>query len=482
MMPPNVKDHVRKRTFWALASSRVFENGISPVIFLLLQGLVLPASKAQAVKDTVFYDSYWRICEKPVACYYRTGELQLGPKWHFVNEVKDFYADGGPEMTGHYSSQGSKNGNFTFYHPGGKIKKSGAFVNDTMKGLWSYYDAAGELYFQVNCENSRAFTPLFIKNPGGDTLLKNGTGRFAFKLLDYPDVFPDAAEVLVKGWCLQGKRTGEWAYDFFYNNDWHLAAKEVYEAGLFQNGSVLRIDVAESYLSQPTLIGELAIHKLAQTEAFAHDPVFGGRTTTPYPPQLENFLLRGDVPVFGAQAKKFEANVETYRKLCVAAIGFGRWDKLRMAWHETDGRRAKFAEDGWLLGYCVQTDNLAITRQSDLFPVEKLKAYNAQINFTLYEEGFTSAVSVKGNFDRDIILHLGYYLSRVTGLAPRLEAGKAVAAQQRLYIFTKVNTATYHGHSYVVYRLLFSLKPQEQTIDKFTVADFAKERFEDDER
>lgn len=469
-------------------------------------------SKAQLVKDTLFYDNYWRICEKPVAGYYRIGQLQLGPKWYFVNGVKDFYSEGSPEMAGQYSSDGKKNGVFTFYHPNGKLKKIGAFVNDTMKGLWSYYDAKGELYFQLTCDSARLstpffieypnndaifqngtlrstfkrldyqFTPLFIRNPAGDTLLKNGTGRFAFKLLDYPDVFPDAKDRLVKGQCVQGKRTGDWYCDAFFDNDWHPWIKESYGAGRFEGGALLQDNSAAIHLRRPALIAELSAVKWQQTETFAHDAVFGTNAAQAYPPQLTAFLLRGDVPVFGAVAKEFEANVLDYLPLCVAALGYGRWDTLRMAWHKGNIASAKGNDDAWLLGYCVQTTNPEIMRQSDLFPVQKLKAYNAQIDFTVYEDGTTSDVSVKGNFERDIMLHLGYYLSRLIGLAPKREDGKAVAAQQNLYIFTRANTATYRKHSYIVYRLLASLKPQEQTIDKFNVVDFAKERFEDDEQ
>ncbi len=477
MAHQNIKSHIRKKSLWMHSLWPVVKV-IRPIIFLLLQVMFSPALKAQSLNDTIFYDKYWRICEKQVAAYYRTGQLQLGKQWHFVNDVKDFYTSGAREMTGHYAG-GSKNGSFAFYHPNGRLKKSGSFLNDTMKGRWSYYDTSGKLYFQAACENSQAFTPLFIKNPSGDTLLKDGTGRFAFKVLDYPDVFPDAPEILVKGQCEQGKRTGEWAYDAFYNNEWRPVAKEVYEAGVFQSGQQFGAAVEEAGLQYSAFISELEIQKLAQTEAFAHDIVFGESATQSYPPQLEAFLLRGDVPVFGSGAKKFEANVQDYLLLCTAAIGYGRLG-ANLAWHEGDVGSAKSNQATWILGYCLQTDNREIARQSDLFPVEKLKAYNAQISFTVYEDGVTSDVSVKGNFDKDIVLHLGYYLSRLTGLAPRREAGKAIASQQNLYIFTTVNTATYRKHSYIVYRLLLSLKPQEQTIDKFNIADFAKARFEDD--
>ena len=470
------KGNACQLSFWASG----FTGRLHLIVILFLQCLVLSSAKAQTVTDTIFYDRYWRICEKPVAAFYRLGELQLGPQWHFAGDVKDFYTDGQPEMRGHYSSGGKKDGVFSFYHPNGRLKKSGAFINDTMKGLWSYYDAAGELYFQLNCENRLVFTPLFIKNPSGDTLLKNGTGRFAFKLLDYPNVFPDAREILVKGQCREGKRTGEWIYDEFYNEDWHLALKEVYEAGHFLKGSLFQSGDVENGLPQSAFIIALRMSKLIQTEAFTHDPVFGESTPGTYPPQLSNFLLRGEMPVFGSGAKKAEANVLDYLRLCAAAIGYGRWDTLNLAWHGANIRSAKFTGDCWLFGYCVQTTNPEIRRQSDLFPVERLKQYNAQINFTLYEEGVTSAVSVKGNFEKNILLYMGYYLSRLTGLAPKREAGRSVATQQNLYIFTKANTAIYRGHSYIVYRLLFSLKPPEQTTDKFTIADFANERFEND--
>ncbi|GAA4737475.1 hypothetical protein GCM10023229_15340 [Flavisolibacter ginsenosidimutans] len=437
-------------------------------------------TQAQSVKDTIYYDNYWRICEKPVARYYRLGELQLGQRWHFANDVKDFYIDGGLEMSGRYSSDGSKNGAFTFYHPNGKIKKQGSFVNDTMKGTWSYYDAKGELYFQLACQNNQTFTPLFIKNPGGDTLLKNGTGQFAFKLLDYPDVFPVANDYMVKGQCEGGKRMGAWTYDAFLGDNWRTVAIELYEDGTFRSGTFGYVG-GGNQLRQPAFIVALSITKLLQTEAFTHDPVFGDYVSGTHAPQLTAFLQHGDVPVFASGAKKFEANVADYLTLCATAVGYFNWADSTLFWHGGSFRSAKLNKDAWLVGYCIQTDDPKFPKQSDLFPVERLKAYNAQISFNVYEDGTTSNVAVKGNFEKEILVHIAYYLSRLTGLSPLKEGGKAVAAKQNLYLFTKVNTATYRKHSYIVYRLLFSVKPQEQTDDKFEVADYAKAKFEADE-
>ena len=467
----------RQKKIFALVSSRSSSNRIL-LFIILFQLTLLQHLSAQVVKDTIYYDNYWRICEKPIAHYYRLGELQLGQRWRFVNEVKDFYMDGQPEMSGHYSSNGVKNGSFTFYHSNGKIKKQGSFVNDTMKGIWSYYDAKGELYFQLDCENSQTFTPLFIKNPVGDVLLKNGTGRFAFKLLDYPDVFPKAPDYMIKGQCSQGKRSGEWAYDIFADNDWHPMAKEIYENGFFKNGSAF-VNFNGGYaLQQPAFVADASIVKLQQTEAFTHDPVFGEYVPGSHAPQLTVFLLHGDAPVFTSTAKKFEANAMDYVSLCAAAVGYGSWADSSLFWHGGSFRSVKPDKGAWLVGYCIQSDDPELPKQSDLFPVEKLKDYAARISFNVYEDGSTSDVSVKGNFEKEILVHMAYYLSRLTGLAPLREGGKATATKQNLYLFTKVNTATYRKHSYIVYRLLFSLKPQEQTDGKFDVADFAKARFE----
>jgi antitoxin component YwqK of YwqJK toxin-antitoxin module len=474
--PESFEKLSQKKLVWPFVSAMRY---FKPFVVTLLFFLSVLIGSAQSVKDTIYYDNYWRICEKPVARYFRVGELVLMPQWHFVDGVKDFYTEGQLEMTGHYLPTGKKDGLFTFYHPNGKLKKTGRFANDTMKGTWSYYDTKGEVYFQVNCENSRAFTPLFIKNPGGDTLLKDGTGRFAFKLLDYPAVFADAMDIMVKGQCRQGKRVGQWTYDVFYNNDWRLAAKENYEAGIFQGGTAVTAN-GESELQHPAFSSELAMSKLMQTESFAHDIVFGESMSQSHSPQLANFLQRGEVPLLASEAKKFEANRLDYLTLCVAAIGYGRLDTPRLNWHGGSLRSARLNQDAWTLGYCIQTNNLEIVRQSDLFPVEKLKAYNAKISFTVFEDGTTSDVSVKGNFEKDIAVHLAYYLSRLTGLAPRREGGKAVATQQNLYLFTTVNTATYRKHSYIVYRLFLSQKPQEQTDDKFAVADFANAKFDDE--
>src|SRR6476469_5429965 len=90
-----------------------FRHDLRTIVFTLLLLVFSSTTQAQSVKDTVYYDNYWRICEKPVARYYRLGELQLGQRWHFANDVKDFYIDGGLEMSGRYSYDGSKNDTFT---------------------------------------------------------------------------------------------------------------------------------------------------------------------------------------------------------------------------------------------------------------------------------------------------------------------------------------------------------------------------------
>lgn len=478
MMQQGAALHIRIKIFFALIRSRLPVKGI--LLLIVPLHFLLQHSFAQAVNDTIYYDHYWRICEKPISRFYRVSKLQMEPQWHFINDVKDFYIEGSPEMTGHYSSTGRKTGAFTFYHPNGKLKKTGAFVNDTMKGTWSFYDVNGGLYFQIDCENNHSFTPLVIINPGGDTLLKNGTGHFAFKLLDYPDVFPDARDCLVKGECLQGKKVGEWAYDLFYDNGWHPAAKENYEAGIFESGRQFHPVVGESELSEPAIVSDLSVHKLAQTEAFVPDPVFGDFAPDTHAEQLKAFLLRGEAPVFASQAKKFDANVLDYLPLCAASIGYASASNPKLAWIFGGAGFTKFNQGPWLVAYCIQTNNGEITKQSDLFPVEKLKAYNAQINFTLYEDGTTSDVAVKGNFDKDVMVHIAYYLSRLTGLAPLRQNGKPVSTKQNLFLFTKVNKATYRKHNYIVYRLLLSQKPQEQTEDKFDIADFAKAGSEDE--
>ena len=52
-------------------------------------------AKAQyKITDTIYYSQFWKICEKPVASYYRAGILaSFNDKWYYTGEVKDYKMD-----------------------------------------------------------------------------------------------------------------------------------------------------------------------------------------------------------------------------------------------------------------------------------------------------------------------------------------------------------------------------------------------------
>jgi hypothetical protein len=434
-----------------------------PFIIIIFRTTVF----ANPYSDTIYYNLDWSICEQPIAHFFRVGELNTQPYWYFKDQQKDFYINGKIEMEGQYSHDGFKNGIFTFYYSNGKIKKQGGFEKDEMKGIWSYYRGDGSLYFQLYCINNKSFTPLFILGQSGDTLLKNGSGNFQFSAKDYPEVFNTVSSYFIEGQCSEGKKEGKWNY-YSFLPDKTLLAVENYKKGIFKNGKHFSRVNSTQFLNDPVQFFDLRPKKFTSTETFALDHVFvENRTQEEAQRQMINFLFYGQTPLLVSQSASLKNNIVDYINQTKASIDIKGLSEKNSFWnHIPAPPKSDFEGTGFLLGYIIQCEEKQIGNLH-FSPIEPLQKRFATINFSLLSDGTLSDIQAKGNFDKNNLSHLVYYLSRLTNLIPQKENNKAIDSSMQFYLFTRATELQWDGHKFVITRLLLSLYDEKNTKDDF---------------
>ncbi|MEO6670810.1 MAG: hypothetical protein ABIN36_15125 [Ferruginibacter sp.] len=164
------------------------------------------------ITDTIYYDHQWEICEKPLATYYRTGILAaLNDRWYYTGIIKDYTMSNTLISEGTYSDEGTREGDFTFYYPDGKIMAVGKYQNSKPVGNWTWYYPDGKeeavILFTAN-EDEFQFVKFIDKD--GQTTLENGTGDFSW--YSDPLEWVHAAHTC-SGSFKNGKRAGNWHFD-----------------------------------------------------------------------------------------------------------------------------------------------------------------------------------------------------------------------------------------------------------------------------
>lgn len=79
--------------------------------------------------------------------YYPAGsikEIQHRDTSGQVDSYQGFYESGRKKVNIHYR-YGKRNGLFTEYHPNGKVKETGRYINDKREGEFKFYDTRGTL-------------------------------------------------------------------------------------------------------------------------------------------------------------------------------------------------------------------------------------------------------------------------------------------------------------------------------------------------
>lgn len=277
---------------------------MKPKSFLLLTTVFIFCTSifCQEKKDTIYFDEDWSICEKPVAEYYRVCTLNRENVLFYKGSVQDYYIDGKPEMTGNYSDNGYKNGEFIFYNTNGIILKKENYTNGESTGNWSYYDSTGNLKAEFICNSSVDFTPIFLVDNNNDTLIKNGNGKFSFHVQkDLPDIFPVSEEYYVKGEIDDSLKNGLFTYHTPQDIG-NALFSEIYKDGKFIKGKSY-----DAVTKEPLKLLHLKDDKLERTDMFNHsNPVFNFSENSQQ--KLINFLLTGETPEIESSSKSFYDN------------------------------------------------------------------------------------------------------------------------------------------------------------------------------
>lgn len=283
------------------------EKNFKRLVLLLIFCLPFCVIFSQEKKDTIYFDEDWSICEKPVAEYYRICELNRDNQIFYKGSVEDFYINGKLEMKGNYSSSGLKDGEFTFYNTNGLITKKGRFENDEMSGDWFYYNTTGNLQAVFNCESATTFTPVVIINNKGDTLLKNGKGKFIFNSQkDLPHVFSAAEDYKVEGEVIDNKKNGVFNYYTFLPEQ-RLIFSETYKNGKFIKSTEYNIAFGTHVINTPIQVLNLTDENLGKVDRFYHSNfVFGFGNEGDE--KVVNFLLSNKFPEIKVQAINFFDN------------------------------------------------------------------------------------------------------------------------------------------------------------------------------
>lgn len=167
-------------------------------------------TEAQKITDTIFFNKAWKICEKPIAAYYRIGTLAIDSFWFYTGKIRDYDMKGTLLMEGEYSEDGYKNGLFRFYYPDGKLQMQGNFLHDQMTGNWQWNHANDSLAAVINFDHGESdFRFITYKTEEGKMLLENGTGNF---VINSGSKEPFLQGFKVHGFFNEGKRSGTWKY------------------------------------------------------------------------------------------------------------------------------------------------------------------------------------------------------------------------------------------------------------------------------
>ena len=193
---------------------------------------------AQKITDTIFYNSNWQICEKSIAANYRIGTLSVDSFWFFTGTVKDYSIGDTLLMEGQYTEYGFKTGTFKFYFPNGKLRLTGRYESDTMRGDWQWFYDNGNRRAIINLDgDSTGFKFVQFTTREGIHTLQNGTGDFEWYT---SSKIIDRAGFKVVGSFSNGKRSGAWKY-YQVNKDRLdlFLFKEIYrEDGTFKKSIV----------------------------------------------------------------------------------------------------------------------------------------------------------------------------------------------------------------------------------------------------
>ena len=387
-------------------------------LFLLSVQLISFKTFCQEKKDTIFFDENWSICEQPIAEYYRVCTLNKDKEIYYKGPVTDYYINGDVEMTGTYSNDGYKNGEFIFYANNGLVLKKGKFENDEMKGDWYFYNELGSLRMQFICQSSTDFTPVLLINNNDDTLVKNGTGKFSFSVQkDLPGIFPLSENYYVKGEVVDGLKNGEFDY-YYYSNDTN-STRNFFE--IYKNGKFVKGKSYDKVVNKPLKFLHLSLGGLSNIDRFSHSDlvfIFNGNSDQ----KISNFLVNGIVPQLEFSGKNFYDN-----------------DKI-FFWILSEVLQRDLPNRQYLSSYYLMPDSIDIYSSDSSSDYNHLRNIRGDIALTIDTFGRVVNSRFSTTLTSYEINKINYYLSRITGLIPNENDGEKQMVNVNIKLLTVIDT------------------------------------------
>lgn len=387
------------------------------LFFLIIPTMLI----AQLSRDTIYLDYNWSICEKPVASYYRICAIHKEKLVFYKGPFEDYYMDGKIEMIGAYDDKGRKAGNFISYYRNGNKKEEGDYGNDRRIGLWSFYSEDGKLILQLFCTSNHDFVPHLMIDKNGDTLVKNGNGKFVLYTKDYPGLFTKRSSCRMEGAVVNGNKEGTINY-FSCNESTKLDYSEVYKKGEFRSSSSAINQVANI----PFATIELTSEKLECVESFYHiNPVFGnddqgGKLALDY-------IINKNFYGIASKAANFRDNYQDFYDI----VGYTINETL----NATNTYSVPFSS--------YDNEDRKIFNRVNIYN-NKLSAYRpvkGNITITIDTTGYVSNSVFKGNFQKEEINKINYYLSVIYGLKPYTDNGMKYNKDINLKVYSNVDSS-----------------------------------------
>ena len=391
------------------------------------------------IRDTVYFDDNFSVCEKPVALMYRASLLNRDKFIFYTGSTTDYYMNGQVAMKGQYDVEGKKQGLFRFYRTNGKLSSEGKYENNEMKGFWNFYDANGNKTAQFDCNNSTDFTPTLLITKKGDTILQNGNGKFSLNTLeDFPEIF--SVPFTIEGNVINGKKDNAFVFSTIrYGKEFKRT--DYYANGIFKNATQL-IGSENTNAQTPLSIISLANNALFEIESFhSTNLVFSYNSSSQK--NLVNYLATGETPFIQVQTKSFQDN-ET-------AI-FSVFKSVFQTIVPIPTERLK-AQSYPLGNSAYNLSSFAISLNES--PIDILQIH-ANASITIDTSGSIVRTAFIGNIPQKKVNEISYYLSRLKGLSSYVEDTNKQLSNIDLKFYTLIdtlktgNTPTQLSYNYIV--------------------------------
>lgn len=428
-------------------------------IYLLLTAI---NSIAQNVNDrTIFYNQNWEICDAPLIAFYRLGKLVIGENSYFSGEVKDYYRSGRLQMEGTYSNTGLKEGLFTYYFYNGRVERKGSFVNGEMKGTWSFSNGRNTI-LELNCDNDKTFSPLLYITKAGDTIIKDGNGKFEINLYENENIFrcnPSIPIHYLTGSCINGIREGEWNYYGPLDSSSPLKLKksnleymEKYKNGKFIEGRFFIFGEKNQKISTPEMLIAVNPQKDVPIDNFKAD--FAIQDLSQFRDNLGNFLLVNAPVKINSHSTSFENNIADYINCMAASIRLSS-PKISVS----------SSYPGFHGGYYTLAENIHYYEPgmaADLIP-----SGIADIHFTVSDAGTVNNLKIESDLPPSLTDPIKYYLSLLNHLKSADQGNNEVGLKLNM----ESEKGIYSGQNAIIYYVSLSKADYPYSFKDYVIKD-----------